>query len=183
MIPREPCVAFGHPRHRLARSLSSPRPWVDVCGSTGGRSQGFEAAAGARGVPVAAQRRVGGGVLMLQKSGSNGGSMADQRIEAGEGAHGADRALSPEGPAGCPDRSAVPPAEASSQSGAPQSGTPHSGTTGHRGAWLVGRTRPTADFRIEHYYTEPGVHPYDLIKWEQRTAVIASEKGEVVFEQ
>ena len=31
--------------------------------------------------------------------------------------------------------------------------------------------------------TEPGVHPYDRITWEKRTAAIINEKGEVIFEQ
>jgi ribonucleoside-diphosphate reductase alpha chain len=38
-------------------------------------------------------------------------------------------------------------------------------------------------YRIEHFFTKPGVHPYDEIVWEQRTASIASSGGQVVFEQ
>lgn len=36
---------------------------------------------------------------------------------------------------------------------------------------------------IKRYFTEPGVLPYELIKWELRDARITNEKGEVVFEQ
>ncbi len=36
---------------------------------------------------------------------------------------------------------------------------------------------------IERRFTKPGVHPYDEVQWERRTASIANEKGEVVFEQ
>jgi len=37
--------------------------------------------------------------------------------------------------------------------------------------------------RLERRFTKPGVHPYDEVSWEQRTASIANEKGELVFEQ
>jgi ribonucleoside-diphosphate reductase alpha chain len=36
---------------------------------------------------------------------------------------------------------------------------------------------------IKHFYTKPGVHPFDEIEWEFRTAVISNEKGETIFEQ
>src|SRR3989338_4309828 len=36
---------------------------------------------------------------------------------------------------------------------------------------------------IERYFTRPGVDPFDEVEWEIRAAVIASEKGEIVFEQ
>ena len=32
-------------------------------------------------------------------------------------------------------------------------------------------------------FTTPGIHPYDEIEWELRTAAIASETGKTVFEQ
>ncbi|RPJ43558.1 MAG: vitamin B12-dependent ribonucleotide reductase, partial [Candidatus Latescibacterota bacterium] len=32
-------------------------------------------------------------------------------------------------------------------------------------------------------YTTPGVHPFDEVEWEPRTATIGNEKGEVVFEK
>ncbi len=37
--------------------------------------------------------------------------------------------------------------------------------------------------RIERYFTQPGVDPFDTVEWERRTAVITGERGEVVFEQ
>jgi ribonucleoside-diphosphate reductase alpha chain len=33
------------------------------------------------------------------------------------------------------------------------------------------------------FFTREGVSPYDLVEWETRTATIASEKGEVIFQQ
>jgi ribonucleoside-diphosphate reductase alpha chain len=36
---------------------------------------------------------------------------------------------------------------------------------------------------FERYFTTEGVHPYDEIEWETRTASINNEKGEAVFEQ
>src|SRR5690349_3464371 len=40
-----------------------------------------------------------------------------------------------------------------------------------------------AGIKISRYFTHPGTHPYDEIEWEQRSASISSEKGNVVFEQ
>ena len=37
--------------------------------------------------------------------------------------------------------------------------------------------------RFERRWTRPGVHPYDEISWELRTASIADESGKIVFEQ
>ena len=36
---------------------------------------------------------------------------------------------------------------------------------------------------IERYFTRPGVHPYDEVGWERRSASIAEASGEAVFEQ
>jgi len=33
------------------------------------------------------------------------------------------------------------------------------------------------------YFTTPGVHPYDVLEWERRDAVIYNEKGDVIFKQ
>jgi len=53
-------------------------------------------------------------------------------------------------------------------------------------AEAAGREAPI-DFkqglRVQRRFTEQGVHPYDVIEWELRDAVITNEKGEVVFEQ
>jgi len=37
--------------------------------------------------------------------------------------------------------------------------------------------------RIEHFFSTPGVHPFDEIEWERRSAKIASDTGEAIFEQ
>ncbi|MBN2375806.1 MAG: vitamin B12-dependent ribonucleotide reductase [Sedimentisphaerales bacterium] len=36
---------------------------------------------------------------------------------------------------------------------------------------------------IERHFSSAGVHPFDQLKWENRTATITDENGEVVFEQ
>ena len=43
--------------------------------------------------------------------------------------------------------------------------------------------RAKTGLKVERYFTRAGVHPYDEIEWEQRSASISSEKGNVVFEQ
>jgi len=37
--------------------------------------------------------------------------------------------------------------------------------------------------RFVRFFTRPGVHPFDEVRWELRTASITGERGEVVFEQ
>ncbi|MDW8103672.1 MAG: LAGLIDADG family homing endonuclease [Armatimonadota bacterium] len=37
--------------------------------------------------------------------------------------------------------------------------------------------------RFPRYFTRPGVHPFDEVRWELRTASITGERGEVIFEQ
>ncbi len=44
-------------------------------------------------------------------------------------------------------------------------------------------TASTQGLQIERRFTKPGVHPFDEVEWELRTAAITNEKGEVVFEQ
>jgi ribonucleoside-diphosphate reductase alpha chain len=36
---------------------------------------------------------------------------------------------------------------------------------------------------IERYFSRPGIHPFDEIQWEKRTATISDENGKTVFEQ
>ena len=36
---------------------------------------------------------------------------------------------------------------------------------------------------FKHFYTKPGVHPYEEVVWDTRDAIIMSDKGEVVFSQ
>ena len=41
----------------------------------------------------------------------------------------------------------------------------------------------SADFVFQHYFSKPGIHPFDEINWEKRRAVITSQNGQVFFEQ
>ena len=41
----------------------------------------------------------------------------------------------------------------------------------------------TKGLSFERRWTRPGVHPYDEITWETRTAAIGNESGKIVFEQ
>ena len=60
----------------------------------------------------------------------------------------------------------------------------------HAGPWGAsfdgtladGKTRATG-LTFERRWTTPGIHPYDEITWEYRTAGISSETGKSVFEQ
>ena len=54
-------------------------------------------------------------------------------------------------------------------------GASFDGTDGH-GHQVKGLT-------FERRWTTPGIHPYDEITWEQRTAAIGNESGKLVFEQ
>src|SRR4029079_8734083 len=36
---------------------------------------------------------------------------------------------------------------------------------------------------FQRFFTLPGIDPFDEVTWEQRSAVIGNERGEVVFEQ
>lgn len=44
-------------------------------------------------------------------------------------------------------------------------------------------TPTTRGLKFQRYFTKPGVHPFDEIEWELRTATISNEKGEKIFEQ
>ncbi len=37
--------------------------------------------------------------------------------------------------------------------------------------------------RVEHFFSTPGVHPFDQLEWETRSAKITSDSGHAVFEQ
>ncbi|HEY4752774.1 MAG TPA: vitamin B12-dependent ribonucleotide reductase, partial [Candidatus Limnocylindrales bacterium] len=56
-----------------------------------------------------------------------------------------------------------------------------SGLGGQYGASFTGEG--TRGLTFERRWTRPGVHPYDEITWEYRTAGISSETGKTVFEQ
>ena len=48
---------------------------------------------------------------------------------------------------------------------------------------------PATDSSVKHglsfkrHFTKPGVHPFDEVEWELRTAAIQNEKGQTIFEQ
>jgi ribonucleoside-diphosphate reductase alpha chain len=46
-----------------------------------------------------------------------------------------------------------------------------------------GPSSDVAGLEFERYFTKEGVDPFDEIEWELRSAVIANERGELVFEQ
>ncbi|HPU85941.1 MAG TPA: LAGLIDADG family homing endonuclease [Candidatus Latescibacteria bacterium] len=48
---------------------------------------------------------------------------------------------------------------------------------------VTGTAQAPPQFRISRYFSRPGTHPFDEIEWDIRTATIANEKGETVFEQ
>ncbi|HKR99919.1 MAG TPA: ribonucleotide reductase N-terminal alpha domain-containing protein, partial [Candidatus Dormibacteraeota bacterium] len=55
---------------------------------------------------------------------------------------------------------------------------------GHANGRRQNGTAVTAGGRsVERRFTRDGVHPFDEVTWEKRTASISNEKGEVVFEQ
>src|SRR2546426_1451885 len=47
---------------------------------------------------------------------------------------------------------------------------------------LIGK-KESAEFHYRRHYTQPGTHPYDLIRWENRDASIIDHKGNIIFEQ
>ncbi|MGA9776528.1 MAG: vitamin B12-dependent ribonucleotide reductase [Candidatus Dormiibacterota bacterium] len=57
---------------------------------------------------------------------------------------------------------------------------------GSSGAPRKGSTAESATrtgLRVQRHFTTAGVHPFDAIPWERRTASITNEKGEVIFSQ
>src|SRR3954470_10177678 len=44
-------------------------------------------------------------------------------------------------------------------------------------------SRLAGGLTFQRRFTRPGVHPYDEVEWELRTATISGEGGEKVFEQ
>ncbi|MGA1979233.1 MAG: vitamin B12-dependent ribonucleotide reductase [Sedimentisphaerales bacterium] len=43
--------------------------------------------------------------------------------------------------------------------------------------------RGSAGLRMEHYFSTPGIHPFEQLEWESRSAKISGDSGQVVFEQ
>jgi len=68
-----------------------------------------------------------------------------------------------------------------SKSAAGTAKTARRGLGGPYGASFTGEG--THGLTFERRWTRPGVHPYDEITWEYRTAGISSESGKTVFEQ
>src|SRR5262245_15130570 len=62
-------------------------------------------------------------------------------------------------------------------------GTQHIGSTEQATARTFGPSSDVTGLEFERYFTKEGVDPFDEIDWELRSAVIANERGELVFEQ
>ena len=45
------------------------------------------------------------------------------------------------------------------------------------------KSTDVSGLKFQRYFTRPGIHPFDQIEWELRTALISNEKGEKIFEQ
>ena len=48
---------------------------------------------------------------------------------------------------------------------------------------VFGPGRAVSGLEFERHFTKDGVDPFEEIDWELRSALIANEKGELVFEQ
>jgi len=46
-----------------------------------------------------------------------------------------------------------------------------------------GHTTEKRGLRFTRYFTQRGIHPFDNVEWEKRTATISNEKGDKIFEQ
>ena len=75
----------------------------------------------------------------------------------------------------------VTPKARSGKSGTKTGAAARKGLGGVYGASFTGEG--TRGLTFERRWTRPGVHPYDEITWEYRTAGISSESGKTVFEQ
>ncbi len=60
---------------------------------------------------------------------------------------------------------------------------PTLGSTRPRFTTERGEGMASQGLRIPRVFSRAGVHPYDQIQWERRTASISNDKGEVIFEQ
>ncbi len=77
------------------------------------------------------------------------------------------------------DAKAAP--RARSKTAATTARTTRKGLGGPYGASFTGQA--TRGLTFDRRWTRPGIHPYDEIAWEYRTAGISSESGKMVFEQ
>jgi len=48
---------------------------------------------------------------------------------------------------------------------------------------FVVSTAESRGLKVEHFFSTPGVHPFEQLQWESRSAKISSDSGEVIFEQ
>src|SRR5271156_6253060 len=58
----------------------------------------------------------------------------------------------------------------------------------HAAAVVAGETTTKTKFEdrgltFEHAFSKPGVHPYDEIEWDKRTAEITDDSGKAIFKQ
>ncbi len=74
-------------------------------------------------------------------------------------------------------------AERPASSSAPQAPERHRGPYGVSFDGYTDDGRPVKGLTFPRRWTKPGVHPYDEITWEIRTASIGNESGKTVFEQ
>jgi len=45
------------------------------------------------------------------------------------------------------------------------------------------RTAESRGLKIEHFFSTPGIHPFDQLEWEIRSAKITNDAGQAIFEQ
>jgi len=48
---------------------------------------------------------------------------------------------------------------------------------------MVINTHKSRGLKIEHFFSTPGVHPFDQLEWEIRSAKITDDSGQAIFEQ
>ena len=84
-----------------------------------------------------------------------------------------------------PSRTEKVPSDASARPATAATSTTTAGI--HAAAVLAGeRAKPKVDNKgmsFEHSFSKPGVHPFDEIEWEKRTAEITDDSGKAIFKQ
>jgi ribonucleoside-diphosphate reductase alpha chain len=73
---------------------------------------------------------------------------------------------------------------ASETPGSPSTGSSTAGI--HAAAVVAGETKSRFKddgLSFQHVFSKPGVHPYDEIEWDKRTAEIADDSGKAIFKQ
>lgn len=106
---------------------------------------------------------------------------ASDAVPVSEGGQGAEESVT--------KSTTRPAAKATGQQAAAPADTghhfprPHAGPYGASFDGRLADGTPVRGLTFERRWTRPGVHPYDEITWEYRTANIANESGKTVFEQ